>query len=68
MGAVKIMLTRLRDGDAIESDVTLTEWRLEEIICHAPGVRKVHILSRGRCQFTPDMELDIEINVRIVID
>ena len=27
------MLTRLRDGDAIEADVTLTEHGVEEIIC-----------------------------------
>jgi len=45
IGAVMIMLTRLRDGDAIESDVTLTEQRVEEIICHAREVRKFHIFS-----------------------
>jgi hypothetical protein len=30
-----IVLARLRDGYAIESDVTLTEQRVEEIIGHA---------------------------------
>jgi len=40
---------------------------VEEIIRHALGVRKVHVLSRGRDQFTPDIKFDIEINVRVVI-
>ena len=42
-----IMLTRLRDGDAIESDVTLTEKRVEEIIRDGCEVRKVHIPSQS---------------------
>ena len=40
-----IVLTRLRDGDAIESDVIFTEQGVEEIICHGHEFRKVHILS-----------------------
>jgi len=43
-----IVHTRLRKGDAMESDVTLTEQRVEEIIGHAREVRKADILSRGR--------------------
>jgi len=45
IGAIMIVLTRLRDGDTIESDVTLTEQRVRGFIGHARGVRKVHILS-----------------------
>ena len=58
-----IMLTRLRDVDTIESDVTLTEQGWEEIICHAREVRIVHILSRGLKQFNPNVQFDIEIKV-----
>jgi len=47
-----IMLTLLRDGDAIETEVTFTEYGVEEIICHARVVCKVDIVSRGRNQFT----------------
>jgi len=54
VGAVMMMLTRLSDGDAIESDVTLTEYGVEEIIRHARVVRKLDNLYRGRYQFTPD--------------
>jgi len=43
-----LKVTRLRYGDAIESEVTLTEQGEEEIICHARGVRKVHILYLDR--------------------
>ena len=46
-----IMLTGLRDVEAIEIDATLTELGVEEIIGHARVVRKVHILSRGRYQY-----------------
>jgi len=34
-----IVLARLRDGEAIESDVTLTLQRVEEIIGHGCEVR-----------------------------
>ena len=54
-----IMLTRLRDNDAIDSDVTLTEQTVEEIICHARELRIVHILSRTQNQITSDVEFDI---------
>ena len=40
-----IMVRRVRDGDAFESDVTLTEKRVEEFICQAGGVLRVRILS-----------------------
>ena len=40
---------------------------MEEIICHARVVRKIHILSRGRYQFTSDVQFDIYIDVRVVI-
>jgi len=63
-----IALNRLGDGDAIESDVTLTEQGVEEIIGHDPVVRKIYINSRGTDQFTTDLEFDIEIDVRVVID
>jgi len=53
-----IMLTRLRDGDDIESDVILTEEGVEKFICHAREIRNVHILSRGRDEFTSDIEFD----------
>ena len=49
------MLARLRDGDAIQSDVTFTEQSVEEIIGHGRVVYKVHILCRTRDQFTPDV-------------
>jgi len=62
-----IVLTRLRDGAAFESDVTMTEQSVEEIIGHGPEVRKVHILFRSRDQFTPDIEFNIEIYVRFAI-
>jgi len=62
-----IVLTRLRDGETIDSDVTLTEQGVEEIIGHARVVRKVRMLSRSRDQFTPDDEFDIETKVRVVI-
>jgi len=61
------MLARMRDVDAIESDVTLTKYGVEEIICHARVVRKFHILSRGLYQFTPNVQFDISINLRDVI-
>jgi len=64
---IKILLTRLRDGDAIESDVSLIQQRVVEIIGHGREVREVHILSGSRDQFTPDVEFDIQINVSIVI-
>jgi len=32
IGAIIMVLSPLRDGDAIESDVTLSEQRVEEII------------------------------------
>jgi len=54
-----IVLARLHDDDTIESDVTLTEQRVEEIFGHTRRVSKVHILSRRRDQFTPDVEFDI---------
>jgi len=54
-----LILTRLRDGDAIENGISLTEQRMEEIICHDLEVRKVHILSRGLGQFNSDVEFDI---------
>ena len=53
------VLARLCDGDAIESDVTLTEHRVEEIIGHGCEVGKVHILSRSRDKFNQDVEFDI---------
>jgi len=53
------MLAGLRDVNAIECDVIFTEKGVEEIICHARVVRKIHILSRGRFQFTPDVQFDI---------
>ena len=53
------MLAGLRDVDSIESDVTFTEFEVEEIICHARVVRKVHILSRGRYQYTSDVQFGI---------
>ena len=53
------MLTRLRDGDAIKNHVTLIEQGLHEIIFLSREVRKVHILSRDRKQFTLDVEFDI---------
>jgi len=56
--AIMIMLTRLRDGDDIESDVILTEEGVEKFICHAREIRNVHILSRGRDEFTSDIEFD----------
>ena len=43
-----LMLTRLRDGNIIEGDYTLTEQGLEKIIVHACDVRIVYILSRAR--------------------
>jgi len=51
--AVLVMFDRLRDVDAIENEVTLTEEGVEEIICHARVVRKVHILS------DPDINLPL---------
>ena len=54
-----IMLALLQDGDAIESDVTLTEEGVEEIICPDREVRKGHKLFRDRNQFTSDIEFDI---------
>jgi len=53
------MLARPRVDDAIESDVTFTEHRVEEIIGHGRDVRKVHILPRSRDQYTPDVEFVI---------
>jgi len=38
-----IVLARLRDGDAIESDVTLTEQGMKEILVTPTYVRKVNI-------------------------
>jgi len=54
-----LMLTCLRDVDAIESDVTFTEEGVEEIICHARVVRKVNIISRARYKLTSDIQFDI---------
>jgi len=54
-----IVPARLRDGDAVESDVTLTEQRLEQISGYGREVRNVHILFRSRDQFTPDIEFDM---------
>ena len=56
---IMIVLVRLRDGDAIDSDVKLTEQGVEEIIGHGREVRKVHILSWSRDSFTPDIEFHI---------
>ena len=53
------MLALLPDVDAIESDVTLTEYGVEEVIRLTRVVRKIHILSRGRYQFTSDIVFDI---------
>ena len=64
---IMMVLTLLRFEDEVESDVTLSEQRMEEIIDHARDFRKIYISSRGRDQFTSDLEIDIEINVRIVI-
>jgi len=50
-----ILLARLRDGDAIESYITMAAQGVEEIICHARVVRKVHIVSGSRYQFTSDI-------------
>jgi len=57
----------LRDYDAIECDVILTEQTVEEITVHGRVVRSVQILPRTGKQFTPDVEIDIEICVGIVI-
>ena len=65
--AIIIVLARLRDRDAIESDVTLTEQRVEEIIVHRRLVRNVDILPRIGDQFTPNVEFDIEMYVVIFI-
>ena len=62
-----ILFAGFADGDAIESDGRLNKQRLEEIIGDARDVRKAHILSQGLNQFTPDVEFDIWINLRIVI-
>ena len=43
IGAIILVLVRLRDGDTVKSDVTLTEQREEEITSHDCGVRQVHI-------------------------
>ena len=53
--AITIIPSRLCDGEAIESEVTLTEQGVEEIICHAREVRIVNIPSRGRDQFNSDL-------------
>ena len=65
--AIIIVLATLNDFGAIESEVTLAELRVEEIIGHGRVVSSVHILPRTGEQFTPDVELDIEIYVRIYI-
>jgi len=59
IGALMNVLTRPRDGDAIEGDVTLTDKGLEEITGHARDAHKVHILSLGQDQITLNVELDI---------
>jgi len=64
---IMIALTCMRNGDAIESDVTMTEQRVEETIGHARDERKDHIHFRGRNQYTPDVEFDIEIYILLVI-
>jgi len=61
------MLAGLRDVDAFKGDVTLTEEGVDEIICHARVVRKIHILSRQVYQFTSDVQFGIYINVCVVI-
>jgi len=53
-----VIITRLGNGVAFERDVTLTEQGVVEINCYARGVRKIHILSRGRSQFTSDVDCD----------
>jgi len=61
-----IVVARLRDGYAIESEATKPEQRVEKIIVHGRVVSRVHILPRTRNQFTSDIEVDIEINIGIV--
>jgi len=53
-----VMVTGLRDVDPIESDVTLTEWGVEEIMSRPCGP-KIHIFSRAPYQFTSDIQFDI---------
>jgi len=65
--AIMWVLIRLGDGYVIESEVRLSEQTEEEIICQNREIRIVCILSRGRNQFTSDIEFDIYINVCIVI-
>ena len=62
-----LVLARLRDGEAVDSDVTLTVQRAMEIIGHVRGVRKGHILSRSRNKFPTEVDFHILIYVRIVI-
>jgi len=53
------MLAGLRNVNAIKSDVTFTKGGVVEIIGHASVVRKIHILSGDRYQFTSDVQFDI---------
>ena len=62
-----IVFVCVRDGDTIDSDVTLTDQGVEKIIGHGREVCKVHILSRSPDQFSPEVDFDIYIYVRIVI-
>ena len=61
------MLASLHDGDAIESEVTLTEPRMEEIIGHGHLFLRDYIFPQTQNLFTSDVEFDIEIYVSIVI-
>lgn len=45
------MLAQLREGDAVESDVTLIDKWVEEIIGHGGSVAQAYILPRARHQF-----------------
>jgi len=57
------VLARLRGHRADESDVTLTEKWVDEIIGHDRFVRKINIILRTREQFTMYLEFYIKIYV-----